>query len=118
MSVQRDSPAVAVARAHAEAWSNHDWDAARESLAADVHVTATTTQPFMTATDLTGIEDYMRGLEEFAGAVVPGTARVVASVGDEKTRTSGSSSLRSRSEVRTVGEGALRAPPRPPLPRS
>jgi SnoaL-like domain len=82
--VLRDSPAVAVARAHAEAWSNHDWARARESVAADVHVTATSTQPIMPATDLTGIDDYMQGLIEFAQAVVPGSARVIASVGDER----------------------------------
>jgi SnoaL-like domain len=84
MPVSQDSPAVAVARAHAEAWSNHEWDEARKRLATDVHVTATTTQPIMKGTDLTGIEDYMRGLIEFAQAVVPGSARVIASVGDER----------------------------------
>jgi hypothetical protein len=82
--VLQDSPAVAVARAHAEAWSNHDWDRAREGLATDVHVTATTTQPIIPAADLTGIDDYMQGLIEFAQAVVPGSARVIASVGDER----------------------------------
>jgi hypothetical protein len=35
--------AVAIARAHVEAWSNHDFDAAREALAADVLVTAAAT---------------------------------------------------------------------------
>jgi SnoaL-like domain len=84
MAIQEDSPAVAVARAHAEAWSNHDWDKARESLAADVQVTATTTQPGMKGTDLTGIEDYMQGLIEFAEPIVPGSARVIASVGDNR----------------------------------
>ena len=84
MPVAQDSPAVAIARAHAEAWSNHDWAKAREGLAADVHVTATTTQPTMPTTDLTGIEDYMRGLTEFAQAVVPGSQRVIASLGDER----------------------------------
>jgi hypothetical protein len=89
MSIQRapvrqDAPAVAVARAHAEAWSNHDWAKARERLAADVHVAVTTTQPTLPPTDLTGIENYMRGLIEFAGAVVPGSARVLASVGDDR----------------------------------
>jgi hypothetical protein len=82
--VRQDSPAVAVARAHAEAWSNHDWARSREGLATDVHVTVTTTQPTLPPTDLTGIEDYMRGLIEFAEAVVPGSARVLASVGDER----------------------------------
>jgi SnoaL-like domain len=84
MPVQQDSPAVAVARAHADAWSNHDWAKARESLAADVHVTATTTQPTMPATNTTGVDEYMEGLLEFAQAVVPGSARVIASVGDER----------------------------------
>jgi SnoaL-like domain len=82
--VRQDAPAVAVARAHAEAWSSHDWANARESLAADVHVTVTTTQPTMPPSDLTGIEDYMHGLMEFARAVVPGSTRVLASVGDER----------------------------------
>ena len=53
MPVVQDSPAVAIARAHAEAWTNHDWTKAQEGLAADVHVTATTTQPAMPTTDLT-----------------------------------------------------------------
>jgi hypothetical protein len=35
------------------------------------------------ATDLTGADDYMAGLTQFAQAVVPGSARVVASLGDE-----------------------------------
>jgi SnoaL-like domain len=82
--VRQHSPAVAVARAHVEAWSNHDFDAARESLAGDVHVTATSTQPTMPSTDVTGIDDYMQGLIAFAEAVVPGSARVLASIGDER----------------------------------
>jgi hypothetical protein len=84
MSAQHESPAVAIARAHAEAWSNHDFDAARSSLAADVKVTATTTMPIMPATDLSGADDYMVGLTQFAQAVVPGSLRVIASVGDER----------------------------------
>jgi SnoaL-like domain len=84
MTVQLDSPAVAVAREHAEAFSNHDWDRARRSLAEDVHVTATTTIPGMKDTDLTGIEDYMQGLIEFAQPIVPGSARILATVGDER----------------------------------
>ncbi len=84
MAVKQESPAVAVARAHAEAWSNHDWDTARKMLAPDVHVTATTTQPIMPATDLNGVDEYMDGLIKFAGAVELGSARVIASVGDER----------------------------------
>jgi hypothetical protein len=84
MAVTHDSRAVAIARAHAEAWSNHEYDAAREPLASGVHVTATTTQPIMKATDLTGVDDYMRGLIEFAQAVEPGSLDVIASVGDDR----------------------------------
>jgi len=84
MASQQDSPAAAVAIAHIEAWSNHDFDTARSLLAADVKVTATTTQPFMKDTNLTGVDDYMHGLVEFAQAVVPGSAHIIASVGDER----------------------------------
>jgi hypothetical protein len=38
----------------------------------------------MAATNLTGIEDYMRGLIDFAQAVPPGSARVIGSFGDER----------------------------------
>ena len=84
MSTQPDSPAVAVARAHVEAWSNHDFDTARDSLAADVRVTSTTTQPIMKDVNLAGIDDYMTGLTQFARGVVPGSAHIIASVGDER----------------------------------
>lgn len=84
MPIQQASPAVAVARAHVQAWSNHDFDSARSSLAADVTVTATSTNPDLPDTKLTGIDDYLRGLIEFAQLVVPGSARVLATVGDER----------------------------------
>jgi SnoaL-like domain len=84
MTVQQESPAVAVALAHVEAWSNHDFDAARKGVAEDVKVTATTTQPFTKDTNLSGVEDYMRGLKEFAQTVVPGSLTVNASLGDER----------------------------------
>ena len=83
MSAQHEAPAVTIARAHVEAWSNHDFDTARDALAPDVRVTATTTQPFPPATDLTGADDYMIGLTQFAQAVAPGSLRIVASAGDE-----------------------------------
>ena len=54
MSAQPESPAVAVARAHVEAWSNHDFDTARSMLAPDVHVAATSTNPALPHTDLEG----------------------------------------------------------------
>jgi hypothetical protein len=84
MSAQHEPSAVAIARAHVEAWSNHDMDTARNGLAPDVRVTATTTQPFPPATDLTGVDNYMIGLTQFAQAVVPGSLRVLATVGDER----------------------------------
>jgi len=84
MSAQQESTAVAIARAHVEAWSNHDFDAARTALAPDVKVTAVTTQPVMPATDLTGAEDYMTGLVQFAQGVVPGSLRILAATGDDR----------------------------------
>jgi hypothetical protein len=84
MSAQPESPAVAIARAHVEAWSNHDFDIARRGLAPDVKVTAVTTQPMPPPTDLTGADDYMIGLTQFAEAVVPGSLRILASAGDER----------------------------------
>src|SRR5262249_18995405 len=84
MPLQPDSPAVALARAHAEAWSNHDWDAVRKMLAPDVHVTHTTAKPFPQHTDTTRAYAYMEGLPAFAQAVEPGSAKVLASLGDER----------------------------------
>jgi hypothetical protein len=84
MSAQHESPAVAVAHAHVEAWSNHDFDTARRALAPDIRVTSTTTQPMPPPVDLTGVDDYMVGLIQFAQAVVPGSLRILASTGDER----------------------------------
>ncbi|MBO0888697.1 SRPBCC domain-containing protein [Candidatus Bathyarchaeota archaeon] len=78
-----ETRAVDIARAHIEAWSNHDFEQARKNLARDVHVTVTTTQPTMSATDTFGLEKYMDGLIKFAQAVEPGSARIIGSVGDE-----------------------------------
>jgi hypothetical protein len=38
----------------------------------------------MKPTDLTGVDDYMVGLIEFAQAVVPGSARIVTGLGDDR----------------------------------
>jgi hypothetical protein len=75
-----DAPAVALARAHLEAWTNHDLDAARGNLAADVRF-------YSPAANLAGIDDYMdgpRGLAQFARQVVPGSLRVIAAMGDAR----------------------------------
>ncbi|HET9848513.1 MAG TPA: hypothetical protein VFR68_08170 [Candidatus Dormibacteraeota bacterium] len=59
-----ESPAVARARAHLEAWTNHDHGKARTNLAEDVQFVSP-------AATLSGIKDYMdapRGLAQFANA--------------------------------------------------
>ena len=83
MSSQNDPTAVAVARAHVEAWGSHDYDSARASLAPEVHVTVTSVDPDAPKVDTTGIEDYMQGLIQFGQAVLPGTSRVDSAVGDD-----------------------------------
>jgi hypothetical protein len=76
----KESPAVAFARSHLEAWTNHDLEKARGNLAADV-------QFFSPAAHLVGIDEYMdgpRGLRQFATQVVPGSLRVIAAIGDDR----------------------------------
>jgi hypothetical protein len=75
-----ESSAVAFARAHVEAWSNHDLETARGNLASDVEF-------FSPAAHLVGVNEYMdgpRGLVQFARQVVPGSLRVIAVMGDER----------------------------------
>jgi SnoaL-like domain len=84
MSAQQESPAVAVARAHIEAWTNHDFDTARGMLADDVKVTAISTNPALPQTDLTGAGHYMEGLIAYAQPVVPGSLRILNGTGDER----------------------------------
>jgi hypothetical protein len=79
-----DSPAVKLARAHVEAWSNKDFDTTRNGLAADVTVTTSSTNPDIPVADLVGVEDYMHGLILFAQSIVPGGVRVTDSVGDDR----------------------------------
>jgi len=78
MSAQPESAAIAIARAHVEAWSNHDFDTARGMLAPDVHITATSSNPALPHTDLTGADNYMEGLTAYAQPVVPGSVKVPA----------------------------------------
>ena len=80
----QDSSAVAVARAHVDAWSNREYDRARESLAPDVHVLSISVDPEAPEVDLSGIDGYMEGLVQFGNAVLPGTTRVETSVGDDR----------------------------------
>jgi hypothetical protein len=79
-SQSADSPAVELARAHLEAWTNHDLDKARGNLAEDV-------QFYSPAANLVGIDEYMngsRGLAQFATLVVPGSLRIIAATGDDR----------------------------------
>ena len=85
MSAQQESPAIAIARAHVEAWSNHDFDSVRSALAPDVRVTATSSNPALPHTDLTGADNYMEGLIAYAQPIVPGSVRILASTGDERS---------------------------------
>lgn len=84
METLQDTSAIEVVRAHTEAWSRHDWEAARAALADDVHVIVNTTQPIMEPTDLTGADDYMVGLQRFADGVEPGTLVVNEAIGDDR----------------------------------
>jgi hypothetical protein len=82
--VSTEAKAVALATAHVEAWSQHNWDDARKLLADDVKVTATSTQPGLPKTSTVGADDYMSGLIQFAQAVVPGSLTINARIGDER----------------------------------
>jgi hypothetical protein len=83
MPSELDPTAVAVARAHVEAWGAQDYDSARGSLAPDVHVVVSSVDPGAPRVDTTGIDDYMQGLIEFGQAVLPGTSRVNSAIGDD-----------------------------------
>jgi hypothetical protein len=83
MSSQQESTAVAVARAHVEAWGVHDYDAARGALAPEVRVIVTSVDPDTPEVDTTGADEYMDGLIQFGEAVLPGTTRVISASGDD-----------------------------------
>jgi ketosteroid isomerase-like protein len=84
MPSQHESPALRVARAHVDAWSRKDWATARSLLSPDVHVTATHNGPYPPPTDLTGADDYMKGLVAFAEPIVAGSVRELAGAGDDR----------------------------------
>lgn len=79
-ATKTDSPAVALAIAHLEAWTNQDFETVRGNLAEDVSF-------YSPAATLTGITEYMdapRGLTQFARQVVPGSLQVIAAMGDAR----------------------------------
>ncbi|HXW33016.1 MAG TPA: hypothetical protein VEJ87_00435 [Acidimicrobiales bacterium] len=84
MTVQTDSAAVKIARSHIDAWAKKDWATARIALASDVHVVVSSTNPELPVTDTVGPDDYMVGLEMWAGNIAPGSVKEISAVGDEK----------------------------------
>src|SRR5262245_31763589 len=83
--MKTETSAVSVAKAHIEAWSNHDWDTSRNLLAEDVRVEVSTTQPIMGPVDTPGVDAYMEGLHAFADSIVTGSARILSAIGDDQT---------------------------------
>jgi len=79
-----ESPALKIARAHVQAWSNKDFDTARSLLAPDIRVVVITTDPALPVTDLTGVDSYMQGLLAYAEPIVPGSVHELTGVGDEQ----------------------------------
>jgi hypothetical protein len=83
MSSQQESTAIAVARAHVDAWGVHDYDVARGALASEVRVIVTSVDPNTPQVDTTGDDEYMDGLIQFGQAVLPGTTHVISASGDD-----------------------------------
>lgn len=83
MSSQLDPTAVRVARAHVDAWGAPDYESARASLAADVHVIVRSVDPEAPTVDTVGVDAYMDGLVQYGQAVLPGTTGVTSAVGDD-----------------------------------
>jgi len=83
--MKTETSALNVAKAHIDAWSNHDWATSEKLLADDVRVEVSTTQPIMGPVDTTGVDEYMRGQHAFADPVVKGSAKIQFAVGDDQT---------------------------------
>jgi hypothetical protein len=79
-----DSPAVALALAHIEAWGSHDWDKTRELLAPDVHASVTSTQRQFGGGEFAGVDSYMERKIKGAQLVEPGSVQVLSAIGDER----------------------------------
>ncbi|HLZ55310.1 MAG TPA: nuclear transport factor 2 family protein [Ktedonosporobacter sp.] len=80
----QDPTAITIARAHINAWGNHDWEKTRELLAPDVHAVVTTTQPMKATAELTGIDAYMGPKIKAAQLIEPGSVHEISAIGDEK----------------------------------
>jgi hypothetical protein len=81
----QDSPAVAVALAHIDAWSHHDWEKTRQLVAPNVHATVTTTQPNFGDADLRGVDSYMEPKTKAARLIEPGSVQVLSAIGDGRS---------------------------------
>ncbi len=78
-----DSRAVAVARAHVEAFTNHEWETARSLLAEQVHFILLNAEPDRpNHFEGVGVEQFMELLTQ--QPLIPGSAQFIASVGDER----------------------------------
>ena len=78
-----ESAAVGVALSHINSWSHHNWGTSMAFLAEDVKVVTMTTQKSLQGTQLSGADAYMVGLQEFASAVQPGSAKIISATGDK-----------------------------------
>jgi len=78
-----NSTAVAIVRAHINAWSHDDWEKTRELVAPDVHVVETTTQPMLPSGEASGIDAYLERLINTAKFIEPGSVKVISAIGDE-----------------------------------
>lgn len=79
----QDPTAIAIARAHIDAWSHHDWDKTRELLASNVRVLVTSTQPEFGSGEYRGIDAYMEPKIRAAQLIEPGSVRELSAIGDE-----------------------------------
>jgi hypothetical protein len=84
MAVQTNSAAVKVARAHSDAWSHQDWNAARAGVTPDVNVVVASTNPELPVTDTVGGDAYMAGLQFWVNTLSPGSVKEIAALGDDK----------------------------------
>jgi hypothetical protein len=79
----QESPAIAIALTHIDAWIHQDWDKTKELLAPNVHALVTTTQPNLGGSEFTGIDNYMSRKIKAAQLIDPGSVQVISAIGDE-----------------------------------
>lgn len=77
-----EGDAVSIGEAHVQAFTKRDYDTARSLLAKGVHYTVLTTVPGMHSLNNSGADNFMKDLTSFADAIVPGSTRIIESIGD------------------------------------